>query len=434
MLLACPSCHATFRVPAGAVKDAGRVVRCAKCRNEWHAFPHDLIPEVSAETALKAADAIEKKIRHEEIVKQRHEVEEMLSSLGMPMQSDTATVHTQKWPDDETEEVKEEVSAPAAQEILPPAPEPAPMPVTPPAPRVTTPPPPMDFTNLSEFDFDSVVAAPQEDAIHEEEAVVEEEEHALEEQSHEAAKAEAEEAENDIEDTIEETYKVSQEEMDAFASLVSQEELDAMDTDSSDTNAQSDDDSHDEETLDVIEARLALMEAAQPKGERKKAASAAKPVRTSSPQTTLWLSLTLAACILLCISTAFVTQQSFLRAHFPIADKLYNQFGFRATTGLELVDMKMTKHVLADKTTYDIEGAIKNNRTSFAPVPAVRIRLMDENDKTMRTWDFAQERNIDPSEKITFTAPKLKALTGTEGTPTSIYVDIGNSLEMMQRQ
>jgi predicted Zn finger-like uncharacterized protein len=222
MLLACPSCHATFRVPAGAVKDAGRAVRCAKCRNEWHAFPHDLIPEVSAETALKAADAIEKKIRDEEIVKQRHEIEEMLSSLGMPIQDNNATLHTQKWPDDEPEEVKEEVSAPAAQEILPPVPEPAPTPMPASAPRVATPPPPMDFTNLSEFDFDSVVAAPQEDAIHEEEAVVEEEEeHAAEEQSNEAVKAEAEETENDIEDTIEETYKVSQEEMDAFASLVS---------------------------------------------------------------------------------------------------------------------------------------------------------------------------------------------------------------------
>lgn len=430
MLLACPSCHATFRVPAGAVKDAGRAVRCAKCRHEWHAFPHDLIPEVSAETALKAADAIEKKIRQEEIVKQRHEVEEMLSSLGIPMQADAATVHTQKWPDDEPEEVKEEI-APAVQEILPPAP--VPEPKHDPAPRVAAPPPPMDFSNLSEFDFDSVVAAPQEDAIHEDETIAEEE-HTVEEQSDEAVKAKTETTEDDIDDTIEETYKVSQEEMDAFASLVSQEELDAIGTDSSDGGEQSDNDAHDEETLDVIEARLALMEAAQPKGASKKGASAAKPVRTSSPQTTLWLSLTLAACILLCLSTAFVTQQDMLRARFPFMDNIYNQFGFHSTKGLELIDMKMTKHTLADKTTYDIEGAIKNNRTSFAPVPAVRIRLMDENDNTMRTWDFAQERNIDPNEKITFTAPKLKALTGTEGTPTAIYIDIGNSLEMMQRK
>ncbi len=45
MLLACPNCHATFRVPAQALGEQGRSVRCSSCHGDWFAEPRDLLPE-----------------------------------------------------------------------------------------------------------------------------------------------------------------------------------------------------------------------------------------------------------------------------------------------------------------------------------------------------------------------------------------------------
>ena len=39
MILECPSCHAQFNVPDGAVTAAGRTVKCSSCQNQWHAMP-----------------------------------------------------------------------------------------------------------------------------------------------------------------------------------------------------------------------------------------------------------------------------------------------------------------------------------------------------------------------------------------------------------
>jgi len=43
MILVCPTCDAKFKVPEGAIPPTGRTVRCAKCKNSWHAVPNDLI-------------------------------------------------------------------------------------------------------------------------------------------------------------------------------------------------------------------------------------------------------------------------------------------------------------------------------------------------------------------------------------------------------
>jgi predicted Zn finger-like uncharacterized protein len=416
MLLGCPSCHATFRVPAGAVKDKGRNVRCAKCRHEWHAYPKDLIPELSAEAALETASAIEKKMRQEELEKQRHEVESMLAGMGMAIQDPTPS------------------SATTAREHE--------------KPYATSTPPVLDELNhINAFDFDAIPVQDPEDekavayasatpasaqmdtpaqlsATHQETQELDEEDFSTTALDEHASEEHVEEEHEEPE----QAYKVTEEEMSAFSSLVSQEELDAINTSTS-AISEADDAQND---FDVIEERLAAMEAARPATsvQNQTSSTKAKP----SSDSTLWLSLTLAACILLCISTAFVTQQDYLRSQFPFIDKLYNQIGFPSSKGLEIVDLKLTKNQLADKTSYDIEGAIQNNRTSYAGVPAVRIRLVDSEQKTMRSWDFSQERKMEPNEKISFAAPKLKALTGTEGTPAAFYVDIGNSIEMMQRK
>ena len=414
MLLGCPTCHATFRVPAGAVKEKGRTVRCAKCRHEWHAFPVDLIPEISVESALKTADEIEKKLRQEELEKQRHEVESMLAGMGMAMQDDSQTPPAAAPMEEQAEASK----------------------------------PSMDLSALHDFDFEAVPVQDPEDEQEEAFAVVAESKPEVAEQeeaaihdpwahqeedaliSHEDSDEDVV-AEEEPEEEPEEAYKVSAEEMEAFSSLVSQEELDAIDSKSA-LEALTGEAPEAIEDLDTIAARLAEIEATAPKKNVKM--KDVKQAAEVSSEPTIWLSLTLAACILLCISTAFITQQDFLRSNFAFADKLYNQIGYTSSEGLELVDLKMTKNLLADKASYDIEGAIHNTRTGYAKVPAVRIRLVDTENKTMRSWDFAQDRKMEPNEKITFSAPKLKALTGTEGTPSALLVDIGNGLEMMQRK
>jgi predicted Zn finger-like uncharacterized protein len=43
MILVCPSCDAKFKIPDGAIPKGGRTVRCAKCKNSWHAAPTDIM-------------------------------------------------------------------------------------------------------------------------------------------------------------------------------------------------------------------------------------------------------------------------------------------------------------------------------------------------------------------------------------------------------
>ena len=53
MILACPSCGASFRIDAGKLGARGRSVRCSKCKHTWHASPDDGRPDAapSAEPA-----------------------------------------------------------------------------------------------------------------------------------------------------------------------------------------------------------------------------------------------------------------------------------------------------------------------------------------------------------------------------------------------
>ncbi len=42
MILECPSCESKFKIPTGAITEAGRKVRCANCQNIWHATFDDI--------------------------------------------------------------------------------------------------------------------------------------------------------------------------------------------------------------------------------------------------------------------------------------------------------------------------------------------------------------------------------------------------------
>ncbi len=56
MILICPACQARFNIPAGAIKAAGRKVRCASCLHTWRAVPDELRENSqSAQTPIQAS-------------------------------------------------------------------------------------------------------------------------------------------------------------------------------------------------------------------------------------------------------------------------------------------------------------------------------------------------------------------------------------------
>jgi predicted Zn finger-like uncharacterized protein len=62
MILVCPTCDAKFKIPDGAIPAGGRTVRCAKCKNSWHATPQVILrkpaPRPAAPRPAPAAPAV----------------------------------------------------------------------------------------------------------------------------------------------------------------------------------------------------------------------------------------------------------------------------------------------------------------------------------------------------------------------------------------
>lgn len=54
MILVCPSCDAKFKIPDGAIPSGGRTVRCAKCKNSWHAEAADIMRKPVAAKVARA--------------------------------------------------------------------------------------------------------------------------------------------------------------------------------------------------------------------------------------------------------------------------------------------------------------------------------------------------------------------------------------------
>lgn len=57
MILVCPTCDAKFKIPDGAIPAEGRTVRCAKCKNSWHARPTDIMRKQAAAAAAARSGA-----------------------------------------------------------------------------------------------------------------------------------------------------------------------------------------------------------------------------------------------------------------------------------------------------------------------------------------------------------------------------------------
>lgn len=55
MILTCPSCHARYVLPEGAIGPDGRRVRCAKCSHSWFEEGETILPESVAPDTLPAA-------------------------------------------------------------------------------------------------------------------------------------------------------------------------------------------------------------------------------------------------------------------------------------------------------------------------------------------------------------------------------------------
>lgn len=357
MQLSCPSCQATFRVPEGAIPPSGRVVRCAKCKHEWHAT---IAPALT-------------------------EVENLLRYNTPAMDNETQDAAAPNWAtmpqaaDDElSNDPRFAASAMAAAHD--------------------------DVGQQAAHDFERSPEAPEVEEVE---------------------------------------YKVTEEEMAAFAGLVSQEELDAIPTTSNSAL-----EALTGETLEEMpdfDAVLASLETAE---EDTVAIPKLRPFKKNQkpltdnvvatkellfPRLTKHIAYATAALLLAGISLTFLAGYVTIRHNAPALDKVYKMLGYASSEGVELVDMKMEKTQLPGKTTYDISGAILNRAGRSVPVPAVRIRLVDKDNNTLRQWDFSQEKMMKPNESIPFNAPKLRALGGTEDSAYAFIVDIGNGLEMRFR-
>ena len=55
MILTCPNCNTSFNVPNGAIVGDGRTVRCASCKNSWHATPNQLKAPPKKQPAARPA-------------------------------------------------------------------------------------------------------------------------------------------------------------------------------------------------------------------------------------------------------------------------------------------------------------------------------------------------------------------------------------------
>src|SRR5437016_3239360 len=51
MLIVCPSCATAYEIALSALGDAGRAVRCARCKNAWFATPASAVAPASAEAS-----------------------------------------------------------------------------------------------------------------------------------------------------------------------------------------------------------------------------------------------------------------------------------------------------------------------------------------------------------------------------------------------
>ncbi len=58
MILVCPTCDAKFKIPDGAIPAEGRTVRCAKCKNSWHAKPSQIMRKPAAPRPVAPRPAV----------------------------------------------------------------------------------------------------------------------------------------------------------------------------------------------------------------------------------------------------------------------------------------------------------------------------------------------------------------------------------------
>ena len=57
MIISCPACQTRFNVPAKALGEAGRKVRCANCGDSWHQMPEEDAPPPAPAPAPAPSDA-----------------------------------------------------------------------------------------------------------------------------------------------------------------------------------------------------------------------------------------------------------------------------------------------------------------------------------------------------------------------------------------
>jgi predicted Zn finger-like uncharacterized protein len=107
-------------------------------------------------------------------------------------------------------------------------------------------------------------------------------------------------------------------------------------------------------------------------------------------------------------------------------------FGLPASKGLVLADAGLTKLSVNNHVVYEINGKITNATANLMAVPTVRVTLLDGDNITLKTWDFANKgKTLEAGKDLPFTTGNLE-IPSTKAARFS--VDLGNPLELALRR
>jgi|GEM_PF-4328848 len=293
--LVCPSCDAGFKVPATAIPEEGRTVRCAKCKHEWLATPEHLVTQ-----------------------------DESTDEAAPPKETSEASPETQNTPETEAKtEESESVVKIETEAQAPTTDEPAPI-----------------------------------------------------------------------------------------------EEDDAAD---------------DADKADAIDMAKSLKDAAI-QAKIMDISPRASKVKTASAQSTRFtkrLMFGSIAMTLLFLATAFYSMHHSIRTSSSAANVIYNAMGYPDSNGIVLAKLEYNKIPMFNKIRYQIKGAIVNTLEEDKLFPTLRMRIVDEEGKTLKIREGKLDGTLKQGEPFHFS----EEFDGsTLAKDHALIVEIGNPLELSDRE
>ncbi len=113
---------------------------------------------------------------------------------------------------------------------------------------------------------------------------------------------------------------------------------------------------------------------------------------------------------------------------YPRLEKKIRVYSSR---GVQFHDVKYQREITDDKATLLVNGEIVNSSDEIRKAPEILISFIDRDGKKLLSRNYPLEiKYMNPGQKIPF-APKISDIPASK--VSAIYLDMGNSLEMLFR-